>query len=136
MHYSEPFQFNRELDHAYLDQLYEGDLDYAIDMFDSFLEYSLPVFYALPDLLEQRRFEALQNDVHRLKPAFPMVGLSLLTPTLQQIEQAAGKPVDPDRARAGIEEGGRIFDRFLPLIKSELARMKAIAEGSHAEKSQ
>lgn len=136
MHYSEPFQFNRELDYAFLDQLYEGDLDYAIDIFASFLQHSLPVFQALSTLLAQHRFETLQNDAHRLKTAFSMVGLTQLAPTLTKIEQAAGTPVDPDQAQMGIEEADRIFERFLPLIRSELERMQKVAARSPAEKPQ
>lgn len=119
------FRFNRALDHRYLDQIYQGDLHYAIEIFDTFLRYSLEEFQALPQALQQGDLGTLHNSAHKLKTAFPMVGLTGLVQTMNRLEKTALEG-DPSVAGQILQEALREVNTYLPLIRQELKRMQSL----------
>ncbi len=123
----ERFRFNHALDHEYLDQIYHGDLHYAIEIFDTFLNYSLREFQALPQCLHQGDLTTLHSSAHKLKTAFSMVGLTGLAGTLNRLEKAALETDDPSVAGEILQTALQEMNNYLPLIKKELGRMKTLA---------
>jgi hypothetical protein len=68
--------FRSELDTDFLTLFYKNDLDYAIDVFELFYTIYLKEF----DLLIQNKnnilIEDIKKQLHSIKPAFKMVGLT------------------------------------------------------------
>jgi len=123
---TERFRFSRTLDHESLDQIYDGDREYAAEVFQLFLQHSLPSFQSLPGLLQQRDFIALKNNAHQLKTAFRMVGLPKLAQCMSSLEKAAAEPPAPSLAGQEIETACRQLEENLPLIKAEHKRLNPL----------
>ena len=121
------FRFNCGLDHESLDQIYDGDLEYAIVIFEIFLRHSLEEFYSLPQALQQGDLDTLQHLAHKLKTAFTMVGLTDLARIMNHLEKAAQEPDELPIANEQLHRAERDLGDCLPLIKEELRRMKTLA---------
>lgn len=83
------FSYNSRLDKDLLNDLYGDDLDYACDMFDTFLNRSLPEIALLKPQLRAENWAELGRLAHKLKPSFGMVGLSDIEEKMDRIEDAA-----------------------------------------------
>ncbi len=89
------FQFHPRLDVEILNDLYGDDLDYARDMFETFLKNTMPEFERLRLMVQTNNVTELARLTHKLKPTFGMVGLPDIEDLLQIIETAA-KAESPD----------------------------------------
>ncbi|ACU63701.1 ATP-binding protein [Chitinophaga pinensis] len=120
------FEFHNELDVKYLNTLYENNISYAADLFEIFLKTILEEVVKIKKLVEDRDWEQLKFQVHKLKPNFAMVGLTWITSKMQQLENtlntnAATPPEEVEAVFAGIS---RDLDKFYPIIEQEYERMK------------
>jgi signal transduction histidine kinase/DNA-binding response OmpR family regulator len=120
------FEFHNELDVKYLNTLYENNISYAADLFEIFLKTILDEVVKIKKLVEDRDWEQLKFQVHKLKPNFAMVGLTWITSKMQQLENtlnsnAATPPEEVEAVFAGIS---RDLDKFYPIIEQEYERMK------------
>ena len=118
------FQFNRELDGNYLQTFYEDDLDYAADMFSTFLEYTVAEFPNLKIAVTGADMEEIRKAAHKIKPTFAMVGLTKLRDDLAQIEDLAAansgiEIIEPIRAK--IEDQ---LNHFIPILEADLRQME------------
>jgi HPt (histidine-containing phosphotransfer) domain-containing protein len=77
------------IDYERLDEMYEGDVEYQADMFDTFLSDVYPEFKDLAPLVEQQNFPELKKLAHKLKPTLGMVGLTQLEKQLVEVERRA-----------------------------------------------
>lgn len=71
--------FTPRLNHAYLKEVYGDDVDYAHDMFCTFLEVIDREFDYLQAALKAEDVEEIKRLIHKITPTFSMVGLSELT---------------------------------------------------------
>lgn len=120
------FEFHNELDVKYLNTLYENNISYAADLFEIFLKTILDEVVKIRKLVEDRDWEQLKFQVHKLKPNFAMVGLTWITSKMQQLENTlnsntATPPEEVEAVFAGIS---RDLDKFYPIIEQEYERMK------------
>jgi PAS domain S-box-containing protein len=83
------FSYNKRLDKNLLKDLYGDDLDYAREMFDTFLNKSLPEVALLKRQLTTENWTELGRLAHKLKPSFGMVGLGDMEEKMQCIEDMA-----------------------------------------------
>jgi len=88
-------QFHPRLDAQTLTDLYGNDLDYAREMFDTFLNDTLSEFESLRTLLDGGKLADLARLAHKLKPTLHMVGLPDLELLIEQLE-AGAKSGTPD----------------------------------------
>lgn len=88
------YRFHPRLDAQTLAALYGNDLDYAREMFDTFLNDTLPEFESLRTLQDAGNLADLARLAHKLKPTLHMVGLPDLEQLIEQLEAGAksGKP--------------------------------------------
>jgi HPt (histidine-containing phosphotransfer) domain-containing protein len=122
------FEFHNELDVKYLNALYENNISYAADLFEIFLKTIREEVVKLRKLVENRDWEQLKFQVHKLKPNFAMVGLTWITHKMQQLENTLNSnahtpPEQVDDVFAGIS---RDLDKFYPIIEQEYERMKEL----------
>jgi CheY-like chemotaxis protein len=118
------FQFSPELDRDYLEIFYDGDLDYAADMFDTFLEYTITEFPNLRNAITGGETEEIRRTAHKFKPTFAMVGLTSLRDDLAKIEKLATENIDLDsikRLQASVEKQ---LNHFIPILETDLRQME------------
>ena len=118
------FHFSTELDNEYLANFYEGDLDYAADMFDTFLEYTVAEFPSLKSAVAGGDLEKIRKAAHKIKPTFAMVGLTKLRDELAKIEKLVMEKAEIDsitRLQVNIENR---LNHFIPILEADLRQME------------
>lgn len=117
------FKFSPYLDQSILEQLYGDDLHYAASIFEIFIEYSLPDFRQLQVAVENSDWEEIRQLAHKLKPTFPMVGLTRLEEKLQVIEQNASQKMSYNIIK-NLEEVAETLENYIPILQSEYYKMR------------
>lgn len=115
-----------KLDTERLNDLYGDDHEYAFDMFDAFSENMREEYPKLHPLFEQKDWESLSKLAHKLKPVFPMVGLTELEADFQDLENMA----KADSNELDVEKIIQVIDSKLeigmPLVSAELERLREL----------
>src|SRR5689334_1493399 len=84
------FRFNTELDTSFLQDLFDGDIEYAAQVFGDFLQ-SLPGYWTeVQDAYDAGNLPALKAAVHKCKTLFGYVGHTRLLDHLQLFENRCG----------------------------------------------
>jgi CheY-like chemotaxis protein len=117
------FKFNKTLDVAYLNEIYEGDLEYAADMFETFLEVTLVEIYAIEPLIEKEDWQAARTLSHKCKPAFSMVGLTNLFEQMEQMEKRIKTEPDKETILTDFRQIIQQLEQYLPTLKADLSKM-------------
>ena len=122
--------YHPSLDNDYLTELYEDDYEYALDMFETFLEHTLPEFKELTTDIQNREADAIRQTIHKLKPSFGWVGLTKPQENMQQIETMLKDASTVAMARAKFREVVGQLDEKLPIIYQERDRMKELLKAN------
>lgn len=113
------------LDHAALQDLYGDDDEYAMEMFEMFFSKMEEEYPQLRKLLQTQSWKPLSKLAHKIKPAFPMVGLTWVEPTINQLELAsAAEPVDQKQLEAMMEQIEGQVAIGIPLVKAAFERLR------------
>lgn len=123
---SASFAFDAALDVVYLEELYEDDIAYAADMFETFCLDTIPNVEQLKQMIEEEDYTSARAMAHRLKPNFSMVGLTQLEQKMGLLEKACDERAKSEKIRQILTEINQSLADFLPLIQSELEKMNAI----------
>lgn len=120
------FEFNNDLDVKYLTDLYESNISYAADLFEIFIRTIREEVAKLSVMVNNRDWEQIRFQVHKLKPNFAMVGLTWITAKMQELENY----LRVNQEMHG-EEISRLFNeiqeevkKFYPLIEVEYNKMR------------
>ena len=117
------FVFNASLNATYLADFYQGDLDYAAEMFDIFLQHSIPEFETLNTLLVVGELQRARKLAHKLKPTFAMVGLTDLEQQMQELENALLSTAPQKDLLAIYHSILKDLTNKKPLLSEDLKRM-------------
>ena len=79
--------FSSKLDQTYLAEVYGQDLDYALDMFQTFEEVIDDELVLLKSTIDEASLTRIKTSLHKIKPMFTMVGLSAWTQQVQMAEE-------------------------------------------------
>jgi signal transduction histidine kinase/CheY-like chemotaxis protein/HPt (histidine-containing phosphotransfer) domain-containing protein len=122
------FEFHNELDVKYLNALYENNISYAADLFEIFLKTIKEEIVKIRKLVEDRDWEQLKFQVHKLKPNFAMVGLTWITSKMQQLENTLNSNANtpPEEVDAVFTAISHDLEKFYPIIEQEYERMKPL----------
>ena len=118
----EKFQFNSQLDRHVLNEVYGGDLEYAAEIFEMVLTYSVEEIRNLKTAIDREDWTAASRTAHKLKPNFSMVGLTDLEEKMYQIEKEA--ETNPQVIRRLFEEITSALDIYFPIIEDDLQKIK------------
>lgn len=118
------FQFSQNLDQNYLNIMYDGDLEYAQEIFELFLLKTHEELSALQENMVTNTHSSVYQIAHRIKPTFAMVGLSEAGMIMDRIEEVAIK--GKEEYNTLIKDVQHIQSRQVPLIKNELRRMQKV----------
>lgn len=124
---NEEFAFSPDLDAERLHDLYGTDTEYALDMFDAFFEKMEKEYPQLGVLLQDGEYAALSKMAHKLKPTFPMVGLTGMERHFQQLEDEAQDPTaEPALIRSIFKEIEEKLAGVLPIAETERLRLRSL----------
>jgi PAS domain S-box-containing protein len=118
-----------EIDKNYLSDYYGGDVNYSIEMFTLFFEKMEREYPLLRLHFEAKEWKAMSAIAHKLKPAFPMVGLPRIEPyfsNLESLTKAAN--IDENEVEKVLLEIEGSVAFWLPLVKGELNHLKSLVE--------
>ncbi len=115
------------LNRKYLEEVYEGDNEYAFEMFEIFLDKMEKEYKPLSANIEAQNWQEAGSLAHKLKPAFPMVGLTWLQPEMQTLERLLRTPnPDPNAIVAQFEQVKAIVAADLHLVQAEFEHLKKL----------
>lgn len=118
------FVFSAELDRGFLQSLYEGDLGYAIEVFENFLIDTKKESEALKKLYEENDVKNLRHKLHKVKPTFAFVGLTALTEQVEEVISSCDLAININEVEPGCSNLLNKFENSFRLIQTELERMK------------
>src|SRR4051812_44300179 len=88
---SRPFTFSEKLNAGFLNELFEGDYQYAETVFGDFLKY-LPEYSAEIDAAyKQKNIEELRKAIHKCKTLMGFVGLTDIQDQYLKMEKMCEK---------------------------------------------
>ncbi len=122
------FAFSEYLDSEYLKDAYGNDSEYALDMFETYLEIIEDDILLIKDSISTNDLINLKEQLHRIKPTFTLVGISKVTKTIETIE-----PILDSLTKSKLDQWFSEFDTFTrsktPLIIEEIKRLRLYKEG-------
>ncbi len=85
------FDFSDQLDIGFLKEVYEGDMEYAADIFEIFLDTFDEEYGKLKTSIQSEDCLAIRAQAHKMKPTFSMVGLTDITELFKALEKVADR---------------------------------------------
>ncbi len=123
------FVFNPKLDLQELGSFYEGDVQYAVDMFVIFLKNISGYTNQLSAHIQMEDWEGLCSVLHKIKPTFPMVGLSEQHAIVCALEsEAKNKNVNIQVYQVKLDDFIHSVDEMIPVLENEVQRMNEFIE--------
>ena len=126
----EEFSFSDKLDIDFLKEVYEDDMEYALDIFEIFLDTFEEEYGKLKAKIESSNCSDIRAAAHKMKPTFSMVGLTKITKKFKKLE-AAAKNDDCDSALEIFKEVDKTLLKKIPLIKSQKEQLSAFVNNSN-----
>ena len=120
------FAFNEKLDVETLEALYEDDLEYAADLFETFLDFTVEEFKPLKGFIETEDWATAKGLAHKLKPTFSMVGLPSIESKMMEIEHLAMQARDKEKILQLHQEVEQAIEEYVPILNADLDKMKRI----------
>lgn len=121
------FAFNEKLDIEYLNALYEGDIQYAADMFETFLESIDEELASVKYFANNRDWMGLKANLHKIKPALSLVGLTDLSNDVAATEEEILK-TNFDHTLELVEELIKNINFSLPIVKNQFSILKQFSK--------
>ncbi|HVI48471.1 MAG TPA: PAS domain S-box protein [Chitinophaga sp.] len=120
------FEFHEGLDVKYLTALYENNISYAADLFEIFIRTIRDELEKLRVMVNDKDWEAMKFQVHKLKPNFAMVGLTWISAKMQSLENTL-RSNQPEHEEATVALFNEIVDdvnKNYPVVEEEHKRMR------------
>lgn len=123
--YNSTLEYDKRLDAAFLESIYENDKEHAAMVFEQFLKLYPNQFKELEDSFVKGNVTTFRQKIHKLKPTFSFVGLTELTAKAEVIEK---KCLDIDEISIindlYFDFKNNLFE-LIPIVETELERFKA-----------
>ncbi len=116
--------FSEKLDVVQLNNLYQNDYDYALEMFELFIEHSIPNFKKIESSIQDKNWDKVKKEIHKLKPNFTMVGLTELRSKIEKMETLV---FQKSNEKVMIEKYNEIkikLNHLLPEITATIKKLK------------
>lgn len=129
----ESYCFSEKLNSDYLKKIYGDDLKHAAIMFETFLEHAHKIFSELNPLFQIKDWKGLEQVSHRLKSNLAIVGLTELSEKMEQVEKLCRQNPQAKLIQPYLESFQNEIDGYLPVLKTELLKMKSFYQKPDAE---
>ena len=117
------YKYSDVLDSACLEDLYGDDTEYALQMFEIYVDMIEGQCTKLMEAVESDDRETTRKLSHKIKPVFTMVGLPRLTKLSEQIEKESGSGKQEWLITHSSELNEEVRDT-LPSIITEIEKLK------------
>jgi HPt (histidine-containing phosphotransfer) domain-containing protein len=121
------FIFSTLLDQDFLVSLYDDDVQYAADVFSSFLSGLPSVLNQLQQAFDQEDILQFRKIIHHQKPTFSYVGLTQLTSQMEELEKKCDAAQHISEITTLYTSLQSQINHYQPVIAAELARLEKIA---------
>lgn len=119
------FIFNEALDIKLLQEFYGKNIDEAYLIFNMFLNTTAKEFIDTVDQISKADFTVVKRKLHKMKPNFKMVGLTLFYEKFSLIASQLNIPSLRLTSLEAIDELKALFQsHHLPIIKFEIVRIE------------
>ncbi|MEO0340246.1 MAG: response regulator, partial [Bacteroidota bacterium] len=119
-----PMEEKLQMDFGYLAELYLDDKEYALEMFELFLDYGIKEVNKLSLAFEAKDWPQVKQLAHKLKPSLSMVGFPAMTTVLEQLEKAAFK-ADEENTISYYHVFEEQYRTILPIVKQKFQEMQS-----------
>lgn len=118
------FVFDGRLDRAFLESVYEGDIEHAAMVFDQFLRTIPGQLNEINDYYQSSDIENFRKNVHKIKPVLSYVGLTALTGKAAALESQC-KQVGSIQDVSGLYSSFSMeLNEMIPVIENELTKIR------------
>ena len=118
------FVFDGRLDGAFLESVYEGDMEHAEMVFDQFLRTIPGQLNEIKDYYQNSDIENFRKNVHKIKPVLSYVGLTSLTDKASLLEKEC-KQVGSIQDVSGLYSSfSTELNAMIPIIENELTKIR------------
>jgi HPt (histidine-containing phosphotransfer) domain-containing protein len=122
---SNVFEYDERLDSAFLESIYDGDMEHAAISFEQFLNKYAVQIKEIEDCLAAADINLLRQKLHKIKPAFSYVGLTSLTAKAEIIERMCTDDTDKIVLTDLYLDFKNELNKLIPVVEGELERLKA-----------
>lgn len=123
---SKEFAFTTILDGSIINDFYDGDLEYALSMFEVIIEVMPVEVDVLKNALNSSDLEECRSCLHRIKPNFKMAGNFELSEFCSRVEKSIKEEQLPfEKAKPEIESIIEEIEQTLSLLQQETLNLKA-----------
>ena len=118
------FRFNTELDTSFLQDLFDGDMEYAAQVFGDFLD-SLPGYWQeVQQAYDSGNLPALKAAIHKCKTLFGYVGHTKMLNLVQTFENRCGTAREIEEIAVEYKELNLKRGEATEMIKEEYKRLQ------------
>jgi HPt (histidine-containing phosphotransfer) domain-containing protein len=118
------FEYDQRLDTAFLQSIYDDDIEHAAISFEQFLLKFPTQFKELEDSFTNNDVAVFRQKLHKLKPTFSYVGLTAITAKAEKIERLCNETPDFDVISGLYVDLKQHLNDFIPIVSAELERLK------------
>ena len=118
------FAYDSHLDVEFLNELYEGDKEHALAIFEQFLRNVHGQLKEVEDNFNSRDIESMRQKIHKMKPSFSFVGLSHLTLKAGQVENECDRNMATGRLVELYNDFKKSIIEYIPIIEKQLVKLK------------
>ncbi len=118
------FQYNPQLDGAFLKSIYDDDLETAIISFEQFLKLHPQQIGEIEESFKEGNIDSFRMKIHKAKPTFSYVGLTAISAKAEAVEQLCLTANSVQELNKVYGEFKTCLQQLLPVVQHELIRMK------------
>jgi hypothetical protein len=118
------FVFCEKLDKDFLFSMYEDDLSYAKEVFESFLETTKEEFILLKECFNKKDLQEIRHKLHKIKPTFSFVGLPALTEKTESMIVKCDKATAISEIETDCKKLFNEIEESFVIIEKETIRIK------------
>ncbi len=118
-----PLNYDRRLDSAFLESMYENEKEDAVFGFEQFLNSYDRHFTELEQSFETGDVNLFRQKIHKLKPTFSFVGLTTITAKAEVIERKCTETSAIAAIRDLYHDFKDNLFELIPVVKDEYNRL-------------
>lgn len=115
--------FDSRLDNIALSDLYDGDMEQALIIFEQFIDTSPGLMQELAERFREGDIEDFRKRVHKIKPVFSYVGLTDLTHIAETIERKCNEISDISEVSQLYDQLKNQYSEGFSIVGNELKRL-------------
>lgn len=116
--------FDKQLDVELLYELYGDDTEHAKMVFDEFLKTAPVMMKEMEESYQKNVIEDFRKQVHKMKPVFSFVGLSLLTKRAETLEYKCSESLCMDDLSELYGDLKSHYNKYFPIVRDEANRLE------------